>query len=647
MILNARLIVIAVVVTGTFVRGVGQPGFIQVPANIQVRGVPAIPQSLARDLDPYLKSYGLPLAGWDPSNREILLKGLSSVAWVSRVKTPGSEAITSRIYIGQNGIYDLYFQKQGSSVAYTRDTNGNEFFQLYVYDISTGQSTLLSDPKARSTEPVWSNSGQQIVYSSFNVGTPGVSLRLVNPTKNDSDRLLVQTSGGYLKAFDWSPDDKQIVYVDSDSTFTGTLWLIDLESGEKTRLSDVSDIKYLFDDAQFGKDGKGVFVLTDSGSDLRRIAYIDITSRKASYIPQNTRWDVEEFQVAPNGQLLAYITNDSGTSHLHVLNLKTHQELTLPSFESGLISDLKWNEGSNEVAFNFNSSKTPNDVYSFVVDENRFVLWAKSILDGVDAEKLHRPELIYWNSFDDRVISGYLYQPPANFKGKRPVIIDIHGGPAEQYRPGFEYEQNYFVNELGVVRICPNIRGSTGYGKQFSDLDNTLQREAAVEDVGALLDWIKSRPELDADRILVLGSSYGGYMALSVGTQYNDRIKAIIADSAISNLVTFIEHTEGWRRDLQRSEFGDERDPKIRAFLERISPLTNAKTIKRPLLIIHGRNDPRVPLSEAMRLFDCAKMRIPVWFVLANNEGHGFSQLANRNYKIYATALFVKEYLLK
>jgi dipeptidyl aminopeptidase/acylaminoacyl peptidase len=240
-----------------------------------------------------------------------------------------------------------------------------------------------------------------------------------------------------------------------------------------------------------------------------------------------------------------------------------------------------------------------------------------------------------------------LYRPPAKFKGKHPVIIDIHGGPEEQYRPTFGYEDNYFLNELGVAKIYPNVRGSSGYGKSFLTLDNGLHREDAVKDIGGLLDWIRTQPDLDADRVLIQGTSYGGYLALTSTYTYADRIRGAISESGITDLASFIEHTEGWRRQLQRTEFGDERDPKMKEFLAQVSPLNNAQKFKKPLLIIHGQNDPRVPVAEASALVAATKDRIPVWYILAKDEGHGLVQQSNRNYRLYASILFVKEFLLK
>src|SRR5574341_1136523 len=622
--------------------GQAQSQFISPGKNIEASGVPPIPSSLAREVQPYTSVYGLPLAGWNPSTREIWLKGVSSATWVSRVKSPGAMAETSSIYIQSSGIYDIYFQPQAKYLAYTRDANGDESFQLYLYEIGQRKTTLLSDGKSRNTEPVWSNGGDRIVYSSSPTGSSGVSLRLLNALDSKTDHLLAQSSGNYFKAYDWSPDDKQVVYCDFSSNTASTLWLIDVTSGNKVLLSPKSSQLEFYDFPQFGKDGKGIYVVTDHDSDFRRLAYIDLASRKISYTPYTGKWDVEEFQLAPDGKNIAFVTNEDGTSRLHLLEIAAGKERLASELPIGIISDLKWRNDSSEVAFNFKSPRTPNDVYSVNAQNGKAELW---VTNAVDPSKFSQPELIRWATFDKKILSGFLFRPPASFKGKRPVIIDIHGGPEEQYRPGFGYEDNYFLIELGVAKIYPNVRGSSGYGKAFLHLDDGIRREGAVKDIGALLDWIKTQPDLDIERVLVQGGSYGGYLALSVAMNYGDRIRGAISDSGMTNLATFIERTEGWRRDVQRPEFGDERDPKIREFMERTAPLNNTQKIKKPLLIIHGQNDPRVPVADTAKLVASTKDRISVWYILAKDEGHGYMQQGNRDYRLYATILFVKEFL--
>ena len=255
--------------------------------------------------------------------------------------------------------------------------------------------------------------------------------------------------------------------------------------------------------------------------------------------------------------------------------------------------------------------------------------------------------MIHWKSFDNREVSGLLYRPPAKFTGKRPVIIDIHGGPDNQARPEFNGPDNYFLSELGIAKIYPNIRGSAGYGKTFLRLDDGYKRDGAVQDIGALLDWIKTQPFLDSERVMITGGSYGGYIALSVAANYSDRIRSAQSLSGPSNIATFLEHTEDWLRDRWREEYGDERDPKMRAYLDRIAPLTNAEKIRKPLMIVQGENDARVRTSEANQIVNAVKKtRTPVWYLLAKNEGHDFTQ-STLDLQLYETVMFVNLFLLK
>jgi dipeptidyl aminopeptidase/acylaminoacyl peptidase len=299
------------------------------------------------------------------------------------------------------------------------------------------------------------------------------------------------------------------------------------------------------------------------------------------------------------------------------------------------------------------SARSTADVYSNRVDANRsatgnVVRWTESETGGLNPASFAEPQLVKWKSFDDREISGFLYKPPAKFTDKRPVIINIHGGPEAQFRPIFLARNNYYINELGVAILFPNIRGSSGYGKTYLQLDNGFLREDSYKDIGALLDWIKTQPELDADRIKITGGSYGGHMTLAIATLYNDRIRCSLDVVGMSNLVTFLEATEAYRRDLRRVEYGDERDPKMREFLERIAPLNHVKNITKPLFVVQGANDPRVPLSESEQMIATVRKNgTPVWYLMAKDEGHGFAKKKNADFQFYATILFIQKYLIE
>jgi len=255
---------------------------------------------------------------------------------------------------------------------------------------------------------------------------------------------------------------------------------------------------------------------------------------------------------------------------------------------------------------------------------------------------------VRWKSFDGRSISGLLHLPPQRFTGARPVLIDIHGGPEAQARVGFMGRDNHFLQDLGIAIVQPNVRGSSGYGKTFLALDNGSKREDAVKDIGALLDWIATQPRLDASRVVVRGGSYGGYMSLAVAATYPERIAGAIDVVGISNFVTFLRNTESYRRDLRHVEYGDERDEAMRAFLERISPTSHAARIVKPLFVVQGRNDPRVPYTEAEQIVEKVRANsTPVWYLRAENEGHGFQRKENADFQFWATTLFLRQTLLR
>jgi len=630
-------------VSGTF----GQSDEIATGPNLVTERIPKVPASLARTVQRYTSNaYGLPVAGWDATKRELWIKDLKSDGTiVYRVANPGGS--TEPVLSISTGVYDLYYQPQGKYLVYNRDTNGNEQFQMYLYNIETSKTALLTDGTSRNTEPVWSNAGDRIIFSSSPVGGKGVSLAVINPLDPQTNHLLAQSPGTYFKAYDWSPDDHQAVFIDYTSNTTSALWLIDVASGTKTLLSPKEKSDEYFDSPQFAKDGKGIYLITDHDSDFRRLAYLDLKTKNFTYLSTD-KSDVEDFKIAPSGKTLAFVSNDEGISHLHLVDTKSGRENTVPNLPSGIISDLYWHKNSQDLAFNFKSARTPTDVYSVNIETGALSKWTSGKTGNADIAKIPDPEIIHWKSFDGRVISGFLFRPPPAFTGKRPVVIEIHGGPEEQYRPSFWGQDNYVLNELGVARICPNVRGSTGYGKTFVNLDNGIKREDAIRDLGALLQWIRTQPYLDAERVMVTGASYGGYAALSVATTYTEGIRAAQSIVGPSNLVTFLENTEGWRRDVRRAEYGDERDSKVREFLERIAPLNNAQRVKKPLFIVQGMNDPRVKTSEAEQMVSAVKKNgTPVWYLLAKDEGHDWGNQRNIDYQFYATVLFIQEYLLK
>lgn len=617
--------------------------------NLVVEGIPPIPSTLVDGVGKYTNFRAASLASWHPKRREMLISTrFGDVPQVHLVKFPLGARKQLTFFPERVG-GGSFQPTQGDYFVFGKDIGGNEFNQNYRYDLGTGEVTLLTDGKSKNSGGAWSNKGDKIIYTSTRRTGKDNDFYIIDPKNPKSDKLVAQVEGGGWGASDWSPDDSKILISEFVSANESYLWLLDATSGDKKLITPKGGKeKVSYDIGLFSKDSKGLYTITDKGSEFSQLTYIDLATTQHTYLTSNIPWDVEDIDLSDDGKNLAFVTNEDGASVLHILDTATRKEKPLPKLPVGLVSGITWHNNNEDLGFTLVSARATADVYSLNIRTNKVERWTESETGGLNTANFADAQLVRWKSFDGKTISGFLYRPPAKFKGKRPVIIDIHGGPESQFRPVFLGRNNYYLNELGVAMIFPNVRGSTGYGKTFLKLDNGFKREDSVKDIGALLDWIATQPDLDKDRIMVTGGSYGGYMSLAVSTNYSDKIRAAINIVGISNFVTFLERTEGYRRDLRRVEYGDERDPKMREFLLKISPLNNASRIKKPLFVIHGKNDPRVPLNEAEQIVATVrKNNIPVWYLMATDEGHGFSKKKNIDFQFYATVMFIKENLLK
>ncbi|PYT55027.1 MAG: peptidase S9, prolyl oligopeptidase [Acidobacteria bacterium] len=625
-----------------------QEAVIAPPENLIVDGVPQIPASLAETAGRYGSFRSANLADWHPVKREMLIATrFAETPQLHLVKMPEGARQQLTFFADSVGA-GRFHPNGGDYIVFAKDIGGGEWYQLYRYDMKAGNVTLLTDGKSRNLPGPWSSDGDRIAYMSTRRTRKDTDLWVMNPGDPQTDHLLTQLAGGGWQPEDWSPDDKKILLKEEISINESYLWLVDTTTGEKIELTPRNAAeKVSYGEARFSKDGKGIYVTTDRDSEFRRLAYLDLATKQPSYLTKSIHWDVETFDLTHDGKMLAFVTNEEGMSVLHVRDTATGKEMPLPVLPAGVMGGVRWHKNGHELGFSLNNARGPGDCYSLDVATGKFERWTTSET-AVKTESFPQAELVRWKSFDGKMISGFLYKPPAKFTGKRPVLVEIHGGPEGQSQPRFLGRSDYFLNELGIVLIYPNVRGSTGYGKTFSLLDNGFKREDTYKDINALFDWIGTRPDLDAERIAVTGGSYGGHMTLAVATFYNDRIRCSIDIVGPSNLVTLLEHTEAYRRDLRRVEYGDERDPKMREYLEKIAPMNNAEKIKKPMFVIAGKNDPRVPLSESQQIAEALKKQgTPVWYLMAKDEGHGFRKKPNQDFQFYATVEFLQEHLLQ
>lgn len=620
--------------------------FITPGDNLTVEGVPPLPKSLAETLRRYTEFRAAGFADWHPLRREMLIRTrFADTFQVHQVAFPGGDRRQITFFADAVGAAS-YQPTLGEYFVFSKDSGGNEFSQNFRYDLADGRITLLTDGASKNSHGVWSNSGDRMVYSSTRRTGKDVDFYTLDPANPESDRLLAELEGGGWFGLDWSPGDAQILVMEYVSINESYLWLLDAHSGEKALLTPKGDSKVSYKGAKFVPNGQTLVVVTDSGSEFDRLMRLDLATKALTSLTPELGWGVEDFDVSPDGTKIAFTTNEDGVSILRLLDTASGKLIAPEGIPTGVLGSLSWRANGEELAFGLVSARSPSDVYSLTLATGQIVRWTRSETGGLNTDRFSQPELVRWTSFDGRSISGFLYRPDPKFTGKRPVMIVIHGGPEAQARPSFLGQSNYYLNELGAALLLPNIRGSSGYGKSFLDLDNGFLREDSYKDIGALLDWIAEQPDLDSENILVSGGSYGGHMTLAAAYLYSDKIAASVDIVGMSSLVTFLENTESYRRDLRRVEYGDERDPEMRAFLERIAPLNHAEEIRKPLFVIQGKNDPRVPAGEALQMVATLRGNgIPVWFLMADDEGHGFAKKKNIEFQFFATVQFVKTYL--
>jgi len=620
----------------------------QVPENLVVEGVPAIPAELRRDVARYLEFRAATFQGWHPIRREMLITTrFADTPQLHLVKTPGGAR--KQLTFGTEPVGAARFRpKAGDFVVYSQDAGGGEFYQLYRLDLADGRTTLLTDGKSRNTGARFSNGGTQLAYTSTRRTGRDNDIWIMLPHDSKTDRLLCENTGGGWSVLDWSPDDSLLLVLQYVSINESYLHLVDARTGKRSQLTPPSREKTAYGHARFAKDGKAVYATSDDDSEFQQLVRIELKDGRQTTLAANITWDVEEFEQSPDGKVIAFVTNESGASTLNLIEAKNGKPLTKPSLPLGTVSNLEWHANSRDLAFNLSYAKSPSDVYSLDLKTGQMERWTESETGGLNPDGFVEPELLKLSSFDGLLISAIVYRPdPKKFPGPRPVIISIHGGPEGQPRPIFQARNNYYLNELGVAIVYPNVRGSAGYGKTFLTKDNGFKREDSVRDIATVIAWIGRQPEFDRNRLAVTGGSYGGYMSLACMVMYGDILRCGVDVVGISNFVTFLNNTQDYRRDLRRVEYGDERDPKMKEFLERISPANHAARIVKPLFVVQGKNDPRVPLSEAEQMVKAIRAAGgKVWYLMAQDEGHGFAKKRNADFQFLATILFYKEHLL-
>lgn len=640
------------------------------PAAMRVEGVPPLAQAVLGPIQRYSQVIGHGLADWHPTQRELLVMHRqpgSSTTQLFRLRSPGGplEQLTDASDPVNNGRWE---PKAGKYIVFARGTGGDEVFQLYRLDPDTRAVTQLTPAGQRHAFGAWLPDSGGLLYTSVPIdrtaagGTRAevtTTVSIVDPLNPSQRRQVAELPGGGWFGAEVSPDETRVAMTRYVSATESELWLLRLDaagSGQRQRLLPAAGeaIKASHFAAGWSPDGQSVFVVSDRAGEFRELMRLDLAAPGASGLKRLTShipWDVEEGSLIKGTQTLALAANVDGRDELRLVDASRGGDLPLPAaarLPSASVGSPRAHPATGELAMVLSGARAPAQVWTLDPRTGATQAWTTPAMPaGLDLSALPDPEVVRWQSFDGRTISGILYLPPAKFTGKRPVYMSVHGGPEAQSKLGWKGRLNYLTQEMGIAVFEPNVRGSSGYGKTFLNLDNGKLREDSVKDMGTAIDWMATHPRLDARRVVVGGGSYGGYMAMAASTRLADRIAGAAATVGISNFVTFLQNTESYRRDLRRVEYGDERDPAMRAFLESISPLNLTDAITKPLLVAQGKNDPRVPWTESEQIVRKlqAKNR-EVWYLLADNEGHGFARRENADFYFATLVKFLEQTVL-
>jgi dipeptidyl aminopeptidase/acylaminoacyl peptidase len=613
---------------------------------VVTEGVPAVPEEIFERLHRYQNVRSAAFCGWALQGGGLLIRTrFANSEQLHRVAAPGASREQLTFY-EEPAVGRFLPGAPDGTLLVVMSRGGDENHQIYRLTPGRGRTERLTDGASRNLLGAVCRDGSRLALASNRRHRRDMDLYTLDPWEPRSLRMLLRTEGKEWRTHDWSPDGRLLLVDHYVSVHQSHPALLEADTGELHPIPAPGGRgPCSFGELAFAPDGRTAYATTDARGEFLELARIELEGFRYEWPAEGIPWDVAEIEVDPRSGRVAFTTNENGASRLHLLEDGRRTELELPL---GVASGLEFSPDGAELGFTLAPGNAPADVYSMRLADGRLTRWTCSEAGGLDPSRFVEPSPIWFPSFDGRQIPAFYLKPPgASADRPAPVLIRIHGGPESQVRPVFTAVEQLYLNELGLAVLNPNVRGSSGYGKTYLSLDNAEKREDSVRDIGALLDWIATRPELDASRVAVSGGSYGGYMVLASLIHFGDRICAGIDRVGIANFVTFLERTSAYRQDLRRAEYGDERDPQMRAILERISPTTHADRIRSALLIAHGVNDPRVPLFEAQQIAE--KVRGAggeVWTLYAHNEGHSFGRKDNNDYLTAVSVLFLHKHLL-
>ena len=621
--------------------------------NLVSDGIPAVSEELRASLRRYQNTRPAGFVGWLPDDSGALISvRFGEVPQLAKVTQLEGMRTQLTFFDEPVTAAEVSPNPEVNGAIFAKDRGGDEYFQLHFLSFADASTRLLTDGKSRNEGPIFAPDGHRFAYSSTQRTSRDFDIWIGDLNSREAHRLVVQ-SGGTWNPLDFSDDGKSLLVREWISALDSRIHRLDLASGKLERIQVGRGIS-ADSAARFEPDGRHVLVLSDALGEYRSLVRVDLQSGVALRQLPKLSWDVEEFDISADGTHLAVLRNIDGNSTItiHDRNQDLAETASI-ALDNGVVAHCEFNHAGTEIGFAVSGPQIPGDVFSRRLGSGLLSRWTRGETGGIDPNTFVVPTLFHFGAQDPdpklmnlpRQIPAHLYQPLGT--GPFPVLIIIHGGPEAQARPAFSEFIQFMVRERGVAVIVPNVRGSSGYGKTYLALDDGLKREDSVRDIGDLIGWVGTQKQLDRSRVGVYGGSYGGFMVLSSLVNYSEQLRAGVDIVGISSLVTFLENTNPYRVDQRRPEYGDERDPKMREFLTRISPLTNVDKIRRPLLIIQGANDPRVPRSEAEQILEAVRGKgQTAWYLLALDEGHGFKKKSNRDRMGEVVVQFLDQHLL-
>ncbi|MBI1914397.1 MAG: S9 family peptidase [Planctomycetes bacterium] len=601
------------------------------------------------DIDRFLNIRSASGASFSPDGRFVaFLTNVTGVSQLWQVPIEGGWPV--QLTFTRDSVRGGHYSPTRHELIFSMDAGGNERTQLYLLkgvgrsDHGLGDGWTIEDlsghPKAIHSFGGWSRDGSQFAFAA-NRDRAG-RFDIYVQKLGDEARLVAKGPGGFYSPVGWSPDDGHLLVYRIESNTNQDLYVIDLASGKVQYLTEHQG-EAQYHSPAWSADGKSIYcVSTVTGRDRAGLAQIDVANGKGRYL-ETPEAEVESVAASPKGRWLAWLVNAGGKSELKLRDLKTKETLTPPGLPLGVVSHLEFARDDSKLAFVFDGPRHNPDVWLWDLKGNKLRQLTHSSRAGIPFAQFVEPELIYYETFDKRKIPAWFYKPAdrsplapreeGSSRGARglrlpPVIVYPHGGPEGQTRPAFNALFQYFA-QAGYAILAPNVRGSTGYGTTYMNLDNTTKRMDAVNDLAHAAYWLRDKQKGDPKRLAVYGGSYGGFMVLASVTHYPDLWAAGIDVVGIANFITFLENTGAYRRAHRAAEYGNLEEH--RDFLKKISPIHQVDKIRCPMMVIHGANDPRVPIGEAEQIVAALRKRnVPVEYLRYEDEGHGLVKLKNR-----------------